>query len=126
MFDGSLAGRNGQTAAVAVVEHGQLPILNQQRVYRGQLFEQLHVAAVGAADALVVEPPWRAVVSAVVLAASLVREREGQLGLAHAGRVGQHTFVFPPATGPPVAVCTVPCRVRARGGSRGPRPSCSV
>ena len=86
MFNLKLAGDDGLAAAVAVVEHlqqaapvrvverGELPIVNHERIYFCQLVEQAR------------QPN---VISAAAHAASLVRQRAGQPGLADGGRVGQ-------------------------------------
>lgn len=67
MLNGKLAGHDGQAGPVAViehlqqvapvgiVEHGQSPIVNHERVYSGQLDEQLAIASVGAVDAKFIE-----------------------------------------------------------------------
>lgn len=107
MFNRKLAGDDGRTAAVTVVEHfqqvapvrvvehGEPPIVNHEHVYFGQLLEQLHVAAIGAANGQLVKHARQAyVISTATHAASLVRQRAGQQVLPMPVGPVSSTFCF--------------------------------
>ena len=97
---------------LAVLEHGQAPVIEHQDVGAGEAAHQRAVGAVGAGQReFIKEPRQPPVEHAIALAAGLLGEGAGQVGLADAGRAGDEDVLVP---GNPLAGGQLPAAAAAR------------
>src|SRR5467141_222609 len=118
VIDGELAGHDGGTAAVAVVDdfeqiaallrgqRRQPPVVEDQKLDTGEALEEACIPSIAACQRKRVEQAWYAIIEhRTIVTARLVSERAGEPALAGAGFPGDQEVVSPPDGSSMVAFC---------------------
>src|SRR5712671_1667240 len=109
VIDGELAGHDGGTAAVAVIDdfeqiaallrgqRRQPPVVEDQKLDTGEALEEACIPSIAACQRKRVEQAWYAIIEhRTIVTARLVSERAGEPALAGAGFPGNQEVVSPP------------------------------